>query len=77
MSNYLRLQFHWTHISGGTLNVGECDAVLAENENATCEAHTLNRHVYPADKSIVDNDDMTCYLPNTWLNKYVGKLTIN
>ena len=49
-----------------------CDDDWAEfEENSTCATHSLNRAVYPLDKSIVEADDMTCFLPDTWINSYV------
>lgn len=56
-------------MSGGVVSSKTCEDVWAENENATCELSVLNRNIYPntPGKEMFDNDDMTCYIPDTWL----------
>lgn len=53
-----------------------CDELLKDDENATCEMHTLNRDVYPPNRELSENEDMQCYIPDTWLDSYVYILYI-
>lgn len=56
-------------MTGGVVSTTTCEEIWAEDENATCELSVLNRAVYPVDRSVHDTDDMTCYLPHTWIEK--------
>ena len=55
-------------LAGGAMSTVNCDDIWAEDENATCQTHTLNRDVYPPNKEMVEYDDMQCYIPDTWID---------
>ena len=52
---------------GGAQKRESCEEALARNE--TCVTHTLNRDIYPPGKDVLDTDSMTCYIPDSWLEK--------
>jgi len=63
-SNSLALIVQLNYNPGGTVR----DNVDCTGLNGTCDKHALNRELYPLDKDITEGDQLTCFIPDTWLN---------